>query len=237
MIAGTLGILSSPTEDTLESYYSDQGDRLPALDVERTQTGFDGGPVQSGQAAARVPTEQRDVSVAHTRDGDPGGLMIERNEGRKTVTSEWVADPTDSGLVAAASLAGDPEDPFPFDLIGRVAGRRVERQTVDLQSLHLDWHKADVLDDVEMVAAEQQDGATIAYGDAADPDVRPSAGLGFQGSWGHGRTRGVIYPSGYVALYSASSPSAFCRFVVDEILAYCEPPEDEDGEQSTLGGA
>lgn len=237
MIAGTLGLLDAPTDTPLDSTYGGGGDGLPALSVDRTQESFDGGPIQSGTAAARVRTEQRDVSVAHDLDGEPAGIMVDRTESTEPVVSEWVADPTGSGLVAGASLAGDPTDPFPFDLIGEVAGRRVVRQHVDVQQLHMDWMNRDALGDVWMVGSEYGDGASIDYHDAAEADVRPTIGMGFNRPWANGHVRGVVYQSGYVACYSLENAATFARFVSEELLAYCDgAPEEEDapGEQATL---
>lgn len=237
MIAGTIGVLETATNEPLEDYYSSQGDRLPALVVDRTQTSLDGGPVQAGQAAGRVDVTTRDVTVAHTREGDPGGIMIEREDTRETVVSEWVADPTMSGLVAASTLAGPQDDPFPFNLIRRVAGRRVVRQCVDVRDLHLDWRKADALGDVWMVGSESSEGASIEYHGRADRDVRPTIGMGFERPWNGSVVRGVVYASGYVAAYSVESPEAFTRFVADELLAYCGVPEEgEESAQQTLDG-
>jgi hypothetical protein len=68
--------------------------------------------------------------------------------------------------------------------------------------------------------------------DAAD-DQPATIGLGFTRPWGGSVFEGVVYESGYLALYDCSRPTEFVQFVEDEILPYCSTPES--AEQVLLG--
>ncbi len=234
MIAGTLARLVSPAEGRLETTFRDGG-RLPGLDVRTTQTSFDDRPIQTGMAAARLPVTETDVSVARDRDGQSQAIMTERVEGRESFVTDWTADVTSSGLIAVESAAGDGDLDFPFDIFYASTDRRVERLAVDVSGLHKAWADEDVLGDVWMVGAEDSQGASIDYHARASAADRPTIGLGFQRPWNATVVEGVVYRSGYVALYSVERANDFVRFVDGELGPFLFVPDDDDGGgQATL---
>lgn len=233
MIAGTLARLESSADEPLETWFRDRG--LPGIHVERTQSSFDDRPVQAGTAATRVEATEKRVDVGVSGSGTAVALDVTDEPSMETISTEWVADVTGSGLLAAASVNGDGKYPFPFDLFASVTDRDVERLRVDVSKLHAAWSAEDVLGDVWMVGSDDDQGASIDYHDRASPDEKPTIGMGFERPWSGTVERGVVYASGYVAVYSSNTASAFVRFVEEELLPYCET-ESEDSQQVTLGG-
>lgn len=236
MIAGTVGLLEQSADGPLETAYTN-GRELPALDVEDTQESLNGHPVQSGVAARHVSRMAEVPSVAVDTDGEPIGIVTEREELANPHHTEWVADVARSGIVAAESLANASSDfPFPYDLIMAQTDERIHRIEIDIEQVHLDWAADGGLSDVWMVGADAGDGAQIAYHDQASPDDRATIGIGFNRSWGGAFVRGVCYASGYVAIFSTESPTTFVRFVEDELLPHATRV-DNNVIQTTLSDA
>jgi len=236
MIAGSLGQLETPTDEPLESWFN--GHRFPALEVENTQQSFDDRPIQSGTAAGTVATTYEDIMVAEDTQGNPATIAIERTEDRDAVATEWVADVTETGLIVPESVEGDGRLDFPFDLFYERCGSMVERLRVDVGEVHTDWNRKDTLGDVWMSGQDPGDGASIEYHGQADPEETPTIGLGFERPWNGTVQRGVVFESGYVAIYNETRPTAFIRFLDEELLEYAYAPgEDDEQQQATLGDA
>lgn len=235
MIAGTLSRLEQPVDEPLEDYLHDSG--FPALSVERTQQGLDGTPIQQGAAASVISTVHKEITAGETIEGDSVFVDVERTEGTTRIVTEWVADVTESGVILAESLAGsDPA--FPLGLFWSRTESEPVRQGIAVDELHREWSSDDVLGDVWMTSREEEDdGANIAYHEAASPEETPTIGLGFRRPWDGTAIRGVVYDSGYVALYSTSTASKGVRFVAEELLPYAHPLDDRDTAQATLGEA
>jgi len=231
MIAGTLALLEEPVDEPLDTWFRDRD--LPAIHVERTQTSFDDRPVQQGTAATRVETTRRDAAVAVNAEGEAIALDVTDEPAMQDVSSEWVADITGSGLVAAESLTGTDEYAFPFDIIAARTERSLQRVYINVAKLHSAWSEEDALGDVWMTGTDDEDSASIQYHDAADVETKPTIGLGFVRPWNGTVERGVVYESGYVAIYSSNTASSFVRFVEEELLPYRYEQED-DAEQTTL---
>ncbi|PSP80151.1 hypothetical protein BRC81_02880 [Halobacteriales archaeon QS_1_68_20] len=233
MIAGTLALLESPAEDPLETWSNDGSP--PALDVRDTQQNLDGGSVvQHGVAAGRVTRTRVDVDVAPN-----GTILTTSDEVPQEVTSEWVADVTGSGLVVAESVYGSGEFAFPFDVIASQTNERPEQLAIDVESLGRSWEadEEDGLLDTWMVGRDDGEGARISYHQDAHPtDAREATiGLGFERDWRGTVARGVVYRSGYVAIWRDWTHAVFCRFVEQELLPFAFVPEDdEEAEQTTL---
>lgn len=236
MYAGTLGRLQNAVDAELETTFA-EGGTLPGLDVERTQHSFDNRPIQAGQAATRVETTTQDVSVGVNAEGEPLAIDTERRETMEDIVTDWVADVTGTGLVAAASVTGDGEFAFPFDLFTAVTDERIDRLEVNVLELHEAWDEDDTAGDVWMTAGDDGEGANIAYHSAASRDDQPTIGIGFERPWNGTVERGVVFESGYVAVYSASSASSFIRFVEEELLPFCEVAGEDESEQQTLDDA
>lgn len=232
MIAGTLARLTEPADEQLETWFRSGG--LPGLHVERTQQGLDGRPVQQGTAATKVESTERRVDVGVNVDGEAVALDVSDEPAMDDISTEWVADVTGSGLLAAESVAGEDRFAFPFDLFASVTGRDVELLHVDVAELHTEWSSTDSLGDVWMTgASDDEDATSIQYHEAADVTTTPTFGMGFVRPWNGTVERGVIYESGYAAIYSSNTASAYVRFVEDELLPFAYAPGDES-EQSTL---
>ena len=231
MLAGTLGVLETPADEQLESYFASGGE-IPALDVEQTQTSFDDRPIQSGKVAGYVDETVQDISVGVTADGEPVAIDVEERPERTRTVTEWVADVTASGIIMAESVAGDDVAAFPFDLFWNVTGSKVTRPWIDVEGLHRQWSREDVLGDVWMVGKDPGDGAQMSYHDAADESDSPTFGLGFERPWNGTVMRGVAYESGYIAVYNTNHPSLFIRFIDEELMDHTD--DGETGEQQTL---
>jgi len=233
MIAGTIALLEETCDEPLESWYRGESS-LPALDVKDTQTSFDDRPIQNGLAADAVTREAKVPEVAVTVDGGPSGIIKEPRERSERVVTEWVADVCGTGLIAIESVDGDGMFDFPLDLFYNRAGSRPVRQFVDVEELHIAWADDDSLGDVWLNASDGGDGAMIDYHQRADEEQPANIGLGFERPWNGTVMRGVIYESGYCAVYNCSRPTEFVRFVEDELLPFTEDG-DEDSAQQLLG--
>lgn len=235
MFAGTITLLEEPLNDPLSDWF--QNDRLPGLVVETTQTNLGSGrPIQQGTAAGHTLAHGEEISIGRDSDGDPVAIDRDATEGQERVATEWVADPTDTGLFIAESVAGDGRLDFPLDLILNVTGQIPERQRVAIGELFADWRDAESLGDVWMNGSQAGDDTNIGYHGAASERDTPSIGLGFERAFRGTTVRGVIYQSGYVACYDVATASEFVRFVSEKILPYTEPADTDDA-QATLGEA
>jgi hypothetical protein len=230
MIAGTLALLEELADEPLETETA--GGTLPALDVRKTQADLDGNAVaQQGYAGGRVTVEVEDVMLAQSNSDDDDPLVVtERIETAEQHHTEWVADVTGHGLVLVASLGGDDNQPFPLDLISAQTGRDVRATGIDLRSLSAAWD----LDDEQTwyVGDSDVDGTTLRYHDAAGQSGDANVGIGFERSWQTTGARGVVYESGYVAIYREWTPAVGIEFVAEEILPHAY---EHDTEQTKLG--
>jgi len=224
MIAGTLFILNNPVDEPLETHF--QHGRLPALQVKDTQETFGNTTVQAGEAAASITKEVTVPEVATVSGEDRKTLITEQERQAERMHIDWVADVTDSGLLLASSVEGTDFDEFPVDLFLSRTGEQPIPQYIDVEALHIDWDDADELDSAWLNAAETGDGSSIDYNQNARTDQPASIGLGFERFWNGSVMRGVIYQSGYVALYSCSIPSRAVQFVAEEILPHCTTDEE-----------
>lgn len=236
--AGTIGLLDDPADDTLSDWIQ-HDNHPPALVVDRTQGRLDDGPpVQTGSVAANVETTDRDVFVG--TDGDGPYIDVSRTTPVETLVSDWLADVTKSGVVIAESVGADDEQfPFPFDVFSSLTGSRCRRQAVDVESLGRKWHADEVLSDVWMAGDRVGESVNIRYHSTQESDAaNVSIGLGFERSYEGSVARGIVYESGYVACWRNWSPSKFVRFVVDEILPFCEEfdYEAEQADFEDFGG-
>lgn len=227
MIAGTLARLADPADALLEDYHNGG---FRALDVSDTQERLDGRHVQAGMAAGQVETTLQKVHL------DGSDIETSQEEVLETVATEWVADVTGTGLLVAESTAAEEPYPFPFDLFATRTGRDVDLLEIDVPRLHATWAGEDALGDVWMTAAGDDDRTAIDYHDAASSASEPTIGLGFKRPWNGTVERGVVYASGYVAVYSTSTASTFVEFVESELLPFASVYTGEDeSDQQTLG--
>lgn len=233
MISGSLSILSEAADEPLENYH-DSGQR--AIEVSSTQNSLDGAnKVQTGKVAGKVNTQRRVVSL--------DGYRIQ-SETRKTSSltmSEWVAD-VESGWIVAESTHPTEEDfkpPWPFTTFSRVLSREVFPVFVDPGEFAKRQQDNSRDTATEMVSRGSGDGnVSIDWGREAKTAEAPQADIGVALTtlWNGEFVRVVVYESGYLACWEPQdwAPSAFARFVDEEVLPVAYVPEDDDSQQTTL---
>lgn len=217
MIAGTLALLQDTADEPLESY---EAPGFTTLDVRETAEYLDGKSVQQGRAAATIESSQEEI---HIIDGD---IEVEQVAATERVWTEWVADVTDAGFVVAERTHG--EFPFPFDLIEARTGCGVDPAYIDAGDFISRRQQADDDLDIWFAGTKEETGelepnnAKMAYGeDALTHDaIQSDIGVGFWTHWNGRGVKGVLYNSGYLAIYQPSGwgPEQFARFVREEIL-------------------
>ncbi|MDS0258534.1 hypothetical protein NDI56_03800 [Haloarcula sp. S1CR25-12] len=229
MIAGTLFVLDDTADEPLETWF--RNGRLPALDVHAHQQTFGDGTVQSGEAAASIVKEVDVPEVATVANKDTKSLITERREQNEKMHIDWVADVTGTGIILASSVEGTEFGDFPVGLFYSRTGQEPRAQYIDVEGLHTHWDDADELDTTWLNAAEDIDGegSSIDYHDNARSSEPATIGLGFGRFWDGTVMRGVVYQSGYVALYNCDVASNAVQFVAEEILPHCYEDEDELG--------
>lgn len=227
MHAGTIAVLEEPVDEPLESYGSGG---FATLDVRETLDGFDDATIQRGRASDTIETETEEIIInGSTIDVETTGSVEE-------VWTPWVADVTDTGFVVAERTNGtDPG--FPFDVFRSRTGQKVERVEIDVADIIRSFRDRDRDVDVWMVGSD--DGAAEMryhhHAHVADAK-RANIGVGFELAWNNTVAEGVMYASGYVAIYNDSwGPRKFAAFVRDVVLPHAEVPEDdEETEQAEL---
>lgn len=229
MIAGTIALLDTPAEEPLTDTATAGG--RPALQVEKTQRDLDGDAIaQAGTAVGTVPTTDQDISVLQD-DGDVT-IITEEMEARDEHLTDWVGDVTGRGVLVVESLAGADALTFPLDFFAARLDRRPTRVEIALQDLVVDW--GEEFDTWYVGNSEGDDRAQLAYHNAATRPQDATVGLGFERAWQHTVARGVIYESGYIAIYSPWTHSVFLKFLDEEILPFARAVDS--GVQSELGG-
>lgn len=237
MIAGSLAVCLGDVDDPLQPYHEPG---VEALDVEPAQTDIDGNAtVQTGTIAGKVPQSRRVVSIT---DGDITDEMRERDE---LVASDWVADVTGDGWIVTESThptGGDFGPPWPFSTFERVTGTEITPVNVDPGAFATAQDDADRDTVTEFVGRRTgKDDVSIDWGrEATNADAREAdIGVALTTLWRGEFVRICVYQSGYIAAWEPEewSPSAFARFVGEEIIPHAFVPEDddEDEQQATLG--
>lgn len=231
MIAGQLALLEDTADERLEPV---GGDAFATLDVRETQEYLDEGIVQAGRACGRVTAETEHIYVDGTT------IETEREPSRTKVYTEWVADVVDGGFVAASRTAAtDDSPPFPFDLFESVCGTDVRPARLDPTAFVARQHQRDrdlklwFSGEKERTGETEPNNVAMGYGVDANDDGG-NVGVGFHLPWEGTVARGVLWASGYVALYRSTWDSTmFARFVREEVLPVAEIVQDES-EQATL---
>ena len=72
----------------------------------------------------------------------------------------------------------------------------------------------------------------LGYHDQAGHPSEANVGFGFERPFGNTVARGVVYSSGYLAIYSEWTHAVFLKFIADEILPHTHT--DTEGEQQML---
>jgi len=232
MIAGTLAIINEPADEVLES---ESSGGFATLDVRETQQCLDESIVQQGRACAKVEGQNEEIHVTGTT------IDTESVPGLERAYTEWVADVTDAGFIASERTTGEA---FPFDMFEAALGTDVDRAELDPSEFVDAQRRAD--NDIELWMSgskaktsneEEPDDVSIGYGQDST-QAGGNVGVGFRTSWQGRRVRGVLYASGYVALFNSwVGEIAYAQFVREEVLPHASVPEDDeadDGGQTTL---
>jgi len=227
MIAGTLAVFDETADEPLEPFIRAGG--YPALTITTTQSTVDEATPQAGQVAGRIKDTHTQVYTGDD-DGEPW-IDTERNDAIQAIATDWYADVTGSGVVLAESIAANEELPFPFDVFGGLIRSNIERKQLDIRQLYQDWDGDGGLSKVWMAGNDER-GASMAYHGSAT-DVEPTIGLGFKRAWNGTTIKGVVWQSGYLALYTARHAADGLQFVADEMLPYTESWDPEEHEDQT----
>lgn len=227
MIAGTIALLDEPATAELQS---DDYGGFATIDVRDEQQYLDGATVQNGRACSLVEGTTEAIGVSGTH------IEVETVGTQDRVWTEWVADVTDVGFVAAERTAGS-NPTFPFDMFEAATGADVSvarldpgafvSQREDCELWFSGWKRE--------TGENEPNNVDMGYGNHAKQSGG-NVGAGFETSWNGTTVRGVIYASGYVSVFNSSfGPIQFAAFVRDAVLPVASVPEDgEDGEQATL---
>lgn len=237
MIAGTLGKVNDTVDEPFSSWIRD-GLGYPAIEIKTSQQTHGETVAQAGMVAGRVEETRQQVSTSG--DGDSVTIDVDREPEIVPIATGFAADPTGSGVLLAESVAANEELPFPFDVFSGQLGASVHRLEVDVESLHDAWDDGDALE--VWMAGSDRNGSTMAYHGSADTsEIEPTIGLGFKRAWSGTTMKGVVYESGYVALYSARHPADGIQFIADELLPFTGRWDPEEHEEQTdfdeFGGA
>jgi len=191
--------------------------------------------------------EARDPEIESKMDGElpavdaEGVQYLDGREGvinRKVV--EFYADvSTDPGFIGVSS-ASDGEW-----LVKRIAaktGVEVTETRVDVDEFAERIREEADAPNAWNVSRQQDYGGgmeetSIDYHRSADLDAATNGtiGLGFEYFWDDTRVEGIVYESGYVALYSDTISEVFGAWVREEVLPHLYIPEaGEETEQDTL---
>jgi hypothetical protein len=228
MHAGKIAQLQTPASDPLED--TTQSGTLPALAVNNTQQDLEGdAAAQHCTLADAVQTERPEPMVYD------GGITEVMEPHTVEVISDVVADVTGSGIVVAERMRKAGRYPFPLNLIAAQTGREIQPYSVDVTAFADHFDGGDI-HDTWMVGTDYGDGSTIHYNADADSEHAGEAniGLGFELSWNDVVAEGVIYESGYLAIYSEWTSAVFLQFVEDAVLPHTFVG-DNDSQQQTLG--
>lgn len=226
-VAGTIGRFEAP-EVTLESFSGLDGERV--LDVDGEQVELDGtSATVTGRASTVIEDTEPRVRV-HGTD-----IELDREQVDKRVGTEFAV----RGQTAAAdTTVEEGGGTFPFTLLSAVGKVKCERLNFDTESIRAAWKEDGSLSDTWMAGSKDDGSGTVmAYGEASE-DAKSDIGLGFERSWQGYMLQGVVFASGYVAVYEDLGNTAFLRFVTETLVPHGYVPDDDaDDEQQTLGEA
>lgn len=225
-VAGTIGRFRDSPPD-LSGYSSSSGGRV--LDVDGSQQSLAGGPATTTGRASAVFEETERVVTAVGSDITIGSETVDRRFG-----TSWAAR---GRVVYAGSVREEGGGTFPFTLLSAVAGVMCEHLHFETEAIRQAWEDDGVLSETWLAGTETDDATVMAYGEASLSESA-DIGLGFERAWEGYVLRGVVYSTGYLAVFEELSDPQFLRFVTEELVpfGFVEEEEAESG-QSTLGEA
>jgi len=222
--------LNEARDPTIESKMDGE---LPAVDAESVQY-LDGHELYFGSAADYVEEQIQKVHI------DNGKITTSREDVIQRKKVEFYADvSTDPGFIGVSS-EGDGEW-----LVKRIAaktGVEVTETRVDVDEFAARIREEADAPNAWNVSRQEDYGGgmeetSIDYHRSADLDAAQGGtiGLGFEYFWDDTRVEGIVYESGYVALYSDTISEVFGAWVREEVLPHLYIPDvDDETEQDTL---
>jgi len=230
MHAATLFLTRNEARDPQIS--SKMDGELPAIDAEGVEY-LNGQRLYHGDAADYVEQIAEDVHI-------DDGIYTSRDEVISREAIEFYADvSTDPGFIGVSSASKGEW------FVKRVAAKTgVEAMET---CIDVDAFAERIREDDEAAAnawnvSRQEDygpdltETSIDYNRSADLEtaVEGTIGLGFEYFWEDSRFRGVLYESGYVALYTDTVPIVFGRWLQDEIVPHLYVPDVDEDEEAQL---
>ncbi len=221
--------LNEAGDPTIESKMDGE---LPAIDAEAAHY-LDGRELYFGDAADHVEEQIQKVHI------DNGKITTSRENVIQRKQVEFYADvATDPGFIGVSS-ASDGEW-----LVKRIAAKTgVEAMETRVD---VDEFAARIREEAEApnawnVSRQEDYGGgmeetSIDYHRSADLEAAQGGtiGLGFEYFWDDTRVEGIVYESGYVALYSDTISEVFGAWIREEVLPHLYVPDVDDTEQDTL---
>ena len=208
---------------------------FPAVDAEGAHY-LDGNTVYFGTAADLIEEQNEEVTV------DADEITTNRAKALIPRAIDFYADvSTDPGFIGVSSASTGEW------FIKRVAaqtGVTVKETRIDVDGFADHIREQTETADAWNVSHSRDFGGgkektSIDYHDAADIESARDGtiGLGFEYMWDDTFVEGVIYESGYVAIYSNGFiEELFAKWVREEVLPFLEIDlgEDDESEQTTL---
>jgi hypothetical protein len=222
----------SPDNGPVESKLDGQ---LPAVEAQATAY-LDGLQLSHGRAAARIHDE-RQLPMPTT-----SGIETEQMEVSRKALVDFYAD-LEGGWAGISSADGEW---FVEEWLLTQHSVAAHEMALDLEAWINDFVEESDPEVWGVSYSVEVDGeATRAGADFhrdADlsqlmRDADSISGVGFRYDWSGGTVRGVIYESGYVALYSQYTEAAFGRWLADHVIPYSDSDVNAaaDTTQTTLG--
>jgi len=207
---------------------------LPAIDAEAAHY-LDGQELYFGDAADYVEEQIQKVHIDH------GKITTSREDVINRKKVEFYADvSTDPGFIGVSSASAGEW------LVKRIAaktGVEVMETRVDVDAFAARIREEAEAPNAWNVSRQQDYGGgmeetSIDYHRSADLGSAEGGtiGLGFEYFWDDARVEGIVYESGYVALYSDSIAEVFGAWIREEVLPHLYVPDvdGEETEQDTL---
>lgn len=218
--------------DEDEQLESKLDSEFPAVDAEGTHY-LGGQTLYHGQAAARIYDNQKTPMPMNN------GIETETMEVSRRVLVDFYADLQDGW----AGISSSDGEWFVDEYLLRKHGLNAFEMKIDLERWLKDFEDEPTASVWGVTySVEAGDETTRAGGqfhrDASLEGIEREdvSGVGFSYEWGQ-RIRGVIYESGYVALYTDDLEEYFGKWLSEHILPYCVTSygSREDDIQTTLG--
>ncbi|UIO98928.1 hypothetical protein Hbl1158_10315 [Halobaculum sp. CBA1158] len=201
---------------------------LPAVESEATQY-LDGHTVYHGTAADLVEEQAETVHV------DGSGVTTSREATLRKRAVDFYADvSSDPGIIGVSS---ESKGEWFLKRAGAQLGVSVKKTRINVDAFAAHVREQTETADAWNVSRSRDYGGdkeetSIDYHDAADIEAaeRGTTGLGFEYFWGDDYMRGILYESGYVALYKDCITEVFAKWLRDEVLPFLEVDRDEEEE-------